>query len=74
MNLRMPFLTILAALAVQTAAAPPLPDCPQVGVMSTALKNISDRDWEQVSTTELLTMWPKELGAVDCDADSCKVR
>jgi len=73
MKLRMALIIILATLPAQTGGpTSQLPDCPRVGVMSIALKNISESNWAQFSATELRSMWPTELGAIDCDADSCK--
>ena len=73
MNLRVSLMTILAMLAAQTGGSSSrLPNCPQVDVVSTALKNINAGDWAQISPTELLSMWPTELPAIDCDADGCK--
>src|SRR5262245_20038871 len=75
MNIRIFFVTILVALALHPAGAnQPLSDCAPVGVVSAALKSISDSDWVQVSATELRAMWPEELGAIDCNGDSCTVK
>jgi hypothetical protein len=73
MNLRTLLVTILAALAAQTGdSTSRLPRCADVGVMTAALKEISESDWAQVSATELQSMWSTELAAIDCDADGCK--
>ncbi|HEY8716627.1 MAG TPA: hypothetical protein VIM00_14685 [Candidatus Acidoferrum sp.] len=40
--------------------------------MSAALKIISESDWARISATELRSMWPTKLEAIDCDAGDCK--
>jgi hypothetical protein len=45
--------------------------CPDVDVLTIALKNITNSDWREISETQLRSMWPMELSGRSCNAGSC---
>jgi hypothetical protein len=40
--------------------------------LAVSLKAISDRDWGDVDETKLQSIWPAEIGGVECDAGACE--
>ncbi len=47
--------------------------CSDPDVMRKALKGISNRDWNDLSETNLPSLWPMEIRPGDCNAGACQM-
>jgi hypothetical protein len=62
---------VLFAGPAVSAPSHPL-GCADPDIVSKALKGISNRDWNEISETNLSSMWPTEISPVDCNAGACQ--
>jgi hypothetical protein len=62
---------ILFTGSVRSGPSYPL-GCADPDVMSKGLKNVSNRDWNEISETSLPSMWPTEISPIYCNAGACQ--
>jgi hypothetical protein len=49
-------------------------DCGDSIILGNALKTVGDQDWARLSEADLHSIWPTEVGSLDCKDAACQTR
>lgn len=74
MNARPFFLSIIfATLCVSAIGQTTIPTgCPAPTILNNTLRDIGSRSWSEISKADIQSLWPAEMGALDCNDKMCQ--